>query len=221
MAIRTSTAMFALLPLLFSTVIASPKPTPMPIAAAMNKRQGSPTTPSSSLITTAPGLTCTDGSTVTFTNECTFGYPISYCTKPEPITSCPPGSFPGTWHPGHCETGTKTLPKQSRPCSCSLVTNLPLPSPNLLRHRRLLPHPLLLQRRHRLQHRNPLLGHSRRRHHHRRHHERPLLLRRQQLLHLVPDRARHRRRQPRGLLPPPRRQWDGLPRRDDGKRVHE
>lgn len=93
--------------------MASPKPIPMtmaPAATMLAKRQDPSTTSAPPPITTAPNLTCTDGSTVTFTNECTLGFPISYCTKPQPLTSCPPSSFPGTYHPGHCETAQTCYP---------------------------------------------------------------------------------------------------------------
>lgn len=53
-------------------------------------------------ITTAPDLTCTDGSTILHTQDCTMGTPTSYCHKPEPPIECPTGSYPGVWHPGHC-----------------------------------------------------------------------------------------------------------------------
>lgn len=83
-------------------------------AMAFPQQTGSPTitpTPSSStssdagasLITTAPGLTCTGGSTVLFTQDCTYGNPISYCYSPPPPISCATGSFPSVWHPGNSD----------------------------------------------------------------------------------------------------------------------
>lgn len=53
-------------------------------------------------ITAAPELTCTDGSTILSTIDCTMGTPTSYCHKPEPRIECPTGFYPGLWHPGHC-----------------------------------------------------------------------------------------------------------------------
>lgn len=70
----------------------------------------STTTPPTSTITSATPLTCTDGSTVLYTTECTMGYPISYCYSPPPPIQCPTGFFPGTWHPGHCITQSTCYP---------------------------------------------------------------------------------------------------------------
>lgn len=80
----------------------------------------SPTTPSSydgasiveaaSLITTAPGLTCTGGSTVLFTEECTFRRPISYCHSPEPPITCGPSSYPSVWYPVRCFSASTCYP---------------------------------------------------------------------------------------------------------------
>jgi len=63
-----------------------------------------------SMITTAPGLTCTGGSTVLFTQDCTFGNPVSYCYSPPPPISCGEGYFPSVWHPGHCITESTCYP---------------------------------------------------------------------------------------------------------------
>ncbi|KAJ5888325.1 hypothetical protein N7495_008366 [Penicillium taxi] len=53
-------------------------------------------------VTTAPALTCSAGSTVLYTTECTVGKPISYCHSPEPPIQCQSGYFPSVYHPGHC-----------------------------------------------------------------------------------------------------------------------
>ncbi|KAK3375807.1 hypothetical protein B0T24DRAFT_617061 [Lasiosphaeria ovina] len=67
-------------------------------------------TPPPSAITTAPGLTCTDGSTVLYTKECTYGFPISYCHSDPPPLTCQTGYFPSSIQYGHCEVGQTCFP---------------------------------------------------------------------------------------------------------------
>lgn len=88
-------SLFALLPAALAA--AFPQETGLPTITAA---PSSTSAAASSLITTAPGLTCSDGSTVLFTLECTYGYPISYCHSDPPPISCGVGFFPGTYHPG-------------------------------------------------------------------------------------------------------------------------
>jgi hypothetical protein len=47
-------------------------------------------------------LTCSGGSTVLTTTDCTVGNTISYCYRSPPPIQCPTSSFPGVWHPEHC-----------------------------------------------------------------------------------------------------------------------
>ncbi|KAK3376577.1 hypothetical protein B0T24DRAFT_619005 [Lasiosphaeria ovina] len=68
------------------------------------------TTPPPSAITTAPGLTCTGGSTVKTTTECTYGNTYSYCYSAPPPLSCDSGYFPGTIQYGHCDSGQICYP---------------------------------------------------------------------------------------------------------------
>ena len=71
---------------------------------------GSSFAESTSGITTAPGLTCTGGSTVLFTEECTHRTPISYCHSPELPISCGPSSFPSVWYPVRCFSASTCFP---------------------------------------------------------------------------------------------------------------
>jgi hypothetical protein len=59
-------------------------------------------TPAAPMVTEAPNLRCSDGSTVIHTTDCTMGTPVAYCFKPRPPILCGPGYFPSVWHPGHC-----------------------------------------------------------------------------------------------------------------------
>jgi hypothetical protein len=100
----------------FSTLLlaayasANPFPQQTPSPTLPPSSDVSSTTESTSLITTAPGLTCTGGSTVLYTEECTYRYPISYCHSPEPPISCGPSSFPSVWHPVRCFTASTCYP---------------------------------------------------------------------------------------------------------------
>jgi hypothetical protein len=82
-----------------------PAQTPSPSSAtASSGSSTSLTTPPSSIITPAATLTCTNGSTVTTTTDCTRGNTYSYCYSPPPPIQCASGYFPGTWHPERCGT---------------------------------------------------------------------------------------------------------------------
>lgn len=63
----------------------------------------------SAAITVSP-LSCTDGSTVLTTTECTVGSTVSYCYSPPAPIQCPTGSFPGIWHPEHCASEQTCYP---------------------------------------------------------------------------------------------------------------
>ncbi|CAG8946398.1 unnamed protein product [Penicillium salamii] len=89
----------ALFSFLTSAVVAFPQQT----AAAV-------TTAPASTITKAASLSCSDGSTAVYTNDCTLGTPTSYCSKPEPPISCSSGFFPSVYHPGHCIEASTCFP---------------------------------------------------------------------------------------------------------------
>ena len=89
---------------------AGPFPQQTPSPTTPPSYGGSSTIESTSLITTAPGLTCTGGSTVLFTEECTYRTPISYCHSPEPPISCGPSSFPSVYYPVRCVTASTCYP---------------------------------------------------------------------------------------------------------------
>lgn len=85
-----------------------PRQTPLPTAPP--SYDGTSITESTALVTTAPGLTCTGGSTVLFTEECTYRYPISYCHSPEPPITCGPSSFPSIYYPVRCFSQSTCYP---------------------------------------------------------------------------------------------------------------
>ncbi|CAI7574726.1 unnamed protein product [Penicillium pancosmium] len=58
--------------------------------------------PAAPMVTEAPNLRCSDGSTFIHTTDCTMGTPVAYCFKPLPPIAFSPGYFPSVWHPGHC-----------------------------------------------------------------------------------------------------------------------
>jgi hypothetical protein len=97
---------------IFTTAYASANPFPQqtPSPTTSPSYNGSSVIQSTSLITTAPGLTCTGGSTVLFTQECTYRIPISYCHSPETPISCGPSSFPTVWYPARCFTASTCYP---------------------------------------------------------------------------------------------------------------
>ncbi|CAG8131016.1 unnamed protein product [Penicillium olsonii] len=68
------------------------------------------TSPPASTITKAASLSCSDGSTAVYTVDCTMGFPVSYCSKPEPPISCSSGFFPSVYHPGHCIEASTCFP---------------------------------------------------------------------------------------------------------------
>src|SRR6266536_1272 len=80
-------------------VAALPQQTPAPTKLATGS---STTTPPSSTITSSASLSCSSGSTVLHTTDCTIGVPISYCYSPPPPIQCSSGYYPGVYHPGHC-----------------------------------------------------------------------------------------------------------------------
>lgn len=85
-----------------ASALANPFPTQTPSSTTQPCHDDSGIDVSPSPTTTAPGLTCTGGSTVLFTEECTYRTPISYCHSPEPPISCGPSSFPSIWYPVRC-----------------------------------------------------------------------------------------------------------------------
>lgn len=90
------------------TAMAMPQQTPSP---SLFSSVGSTTTsPPDSSITPATTLSCSDGSTLIHTTECTLGTPILYCYSPPPPIQCSSGYFPGVWHPGHCEEAQTCYP---------------------------------------------------------------------------------------------------------------
>ncbi|KAL2010663.1 hypothetical protein VTN00DRAFT_6470 [Thermoascus crustaceus] len=99
----------SLLVVLSSTLaaMAMPQQTPSP---SLLSSVSSTTSPPDSSITPAATLSCSDGSTIVHTTECTLGTPISYCYSPPPPIQCSSGYFPGVWHPGHCEEAQTCYP---------------------------------------------------------------------------------------------------------------
>jgi hypothetical protein len=87
-------------------VNALPQQTASPVFASTAR---STTSPPAVIITPSP-LSCSDGSTVLTTTDCTVGKTISYCYSPPPPIQCSTGSFPGVWHPGHCLTEQTCYP---------------------------------------------------------------------------------------------------------------
>ena len=117
---------------------------PAAFAAAFPQETGSPTVTAvssttnaagSSMITTAPGLTCTGGSTVLYTQDCTYGFPVSYCYSPPPPISCGEGYFPSVYHPGKAvSTATCAFCGLPRPCPLMIAFRTLCDSVNLLSH---------------------------------------------------------------------------------------
>ncbi len=96
--------------LFIALAAANPFPQQTPSPTTPPSYNASSTTASTSLITTAPGLTCTGGSTVLYTEECTYRHPISYCHSPEPPITCGPSSFPSVWYPQRCFSASTCYP---------------------------------------------------------------------------------------------------------------
>jgi hypothetical protein len=86
---------------------AFPQQTPSPITTSSGY---SVTIPPSSTITSSASLSCSSGSTVLYTTDCTQGIPISYCYSPPPPIQCSSGYFPGVYHPGHCIEASTCYP---------------------------------------------------------------------------------------------------------------
>lgn len=88
--------------------VAFPQQTPSP--SALSSAGSSTTSPPDSSITPAATLSCSDGSTLVHTTDCTLGTPVSYCYSPPPPIQCPSGYFPSVYHPGHCEEAQTCFP---------------------------------------------------------------------------------------------------------------
>ncbi|KAI9727415.1 MAG: hypothetical protein M1834_008421 [Cirrosporium novae-zelandiae] len=80
---------------------ALPQQTPAPTTST--PANGTSTTFSTATITP---LSCTSGSTVKTTTDCTYGNTYSFCYSAPPPLECPTGYYPGTYQPGHCEVAS-------------------------------------------------------------------------------------------------------------------
>lgn len=92
-------------------VSAIPQQTPSPSSAYTPS--SSVTVPPSSTITPPATLSCSDGSTVLYTTDCTLGTPVSYCHSPEPPIQCSSGYYPSMWYPEHCVSISTCYPVDS------------------------------------------------------------------------------------------------------------
>lgn len=73
-----------------------------------------------STITPAVSLSCTGGSTVLTTTECTYGHTISYCySKPATIT-CSDGYYPSVYAPVRCYLESTCFPLPTTTTSCNV-----------------------------------------------------------------------------------------------------
>ncbi|KAJ9258002.1 hypothetical protein C8Q69DRAFT_53290 [Paecilomyces variotii] len=95
-------------------VSAIPQQTPSPSSSSYYTPSSSVTVPPSSTITPPPAtLSCSSGSTILYTTDCTMGFPISYCHSPEPPIQCSSGYYPSVWHPEHCVAESTCYPVDS------------------------------------------------------------------------------------------------------------
>jgi hypothetical protein len=63
-------------------------------------------------------LSCTSGSTVLHTTDCTYGFPISYCYSAPPPVTCSPSSYPVVGH-NRCNAFTFCAKVPATTSSCS------------------------------------------------------------------------------------------------------
>lgn len=64
-------------------------------------------------------LHCTSGSTVLHTQDCTYGFPISYCYSSPPTPNCSTGYYPSVYYPERCFSESTCFPVPTTTSACN------------------------------------------------------------------------------------------------------
>lgn len=71
-----------------------------------------------STVTPNPSITCSSGSTVLTTTECTYGHIYSLCHSPEATIICSAGYYPSVWYPVRCFSQSTCYPLPTTTSRC-------------------------------------------------------------------------------------------------------